>query len=1021
MPFDPKYTQQIDTLKEQKKQQEKDLREMPTGVGSGSPSNSAVKAYTQYEETEQALRDVGNKATKEYWYGVQQKEQEREEGNSGGILMKTLDALNTPLYGVVGATKHALGESDYKSLYDSIQKNITDDKDLFGDVLAKSGAPQAVSAPLGLTLDIMFDPVNWATVGTAALVPRVAKGAIKGGVRGALEGARSSLGRKALTVGRLTGASKTNAYKSLSESILKSSNTYDEIIGRNIDDLVSNNSIGSEYRKRIGEYTKAAIETVPGGESFLKHLSYDNAEWMRLSRVKDAVTRAMGADEQFKGAVKAYFEGKDFVPFVSNPKAKNVVERFPAKGGLSQETDELLEKFLQTDEAKVLSQTTAGGYTEDLANAVDIINNPDYARTSDAAENLRRLVDEDVLMKGQERVTMEELKKIVDSGVMGETGVKWFDSLERKVKDFKIQSRNSDKVYNVGEKLISAYKAHIDTLKLAKVAGSPAAWTNAVLGNITMAHMAGINVTDRLYIQAVKDAKGVLSGRNNSSHILGQLLATSDFSDFIKLNPSAFSRTYGMSSDFLESKYFVESVLQRAKDMGVATADMGFDDVARLIDDAAAELKSVSPSQSARELAKESLQAAKKGVRAPSPLEYAKQKMIDGSIPVDELPTSFFGAELSSSELTKLTDFISKKSVEEGANPIYKVLKPMVNKPIEALEKTAGAYERIDQTNKFALMLYASRDGLTEAELNIVKKFIKLEGSDIIGKTAVDGQMRYKLSGFKSTELANETFLNYSAMPGAVKVLRNMPILGQPFASFMYGMYIKTGKTLVNNPAAFNKVTQTIDEMSGQKSPLERRAIEGDYYSYLDDPAMFRLPLFFEENPMYINLANMIPYYTLNMFTPSQRKYNDTIPDALIELVDRTPFLKDPYGQVLFDYVILPSIIKDSMPESYFGQPVYPAQSSRLERFGFAARTLADSTVPGVAALTGPLMPEWTHEYLPSYRWRQFARASVGKNAYGISTNESAGSRSLRTALGISGVPVQSPINLSFTRSENKD
>jgi len=77
---------------------------------------------------------------------------------------------------------------------------------------------------------------------------------------------------------------------------------------------------------------------------------------------------------------------------------------------------------------------------------------------------------------------------------------------------------------------------------------------------------------------------------------------------------------------------------------------------------------------------------------------------------------------------------------------------------------------------------------------------------------------------------------------------------------------------------------------------------------------MIKLP-FFQENPLYLNVANMIPYYNMNMFAPSERKYNDSLGDKLVSVLDKTPILKDPVGQVMFDYFIQPLIIKDSLPQ----------------------------------------------------------------------------------------------------------
>jgi len=44
------------------------------------------------------------------------------------------------------------------------------------------------------------------------------------------------------------------------------------------------------------------------------------------------------------------------------------------------------------------------------------------------------------------------------------------------------------------EKTIDVYQGFISFFKRGKVGASPTAWTNAIMGNPTMAWMAGINI-----------------------------------------------------------------------------------------------------------------------------------------------------------------------------------------------------------------------------------------------------------------------------------------------------------------------------------------------------------------------------------------------------------------------------------------------------------------------------------------------------------------------------------------------
>jgi hypothetical protein len=255
-------------------------------------------------------------------------------------------------------------------------------------------------------------------------------------------------------------------------------------------------------------------------------------------------------------------------------------------------------------------------------------------------------------------------------------------------------------------------------------------------------------------------------------------------------------------------------------------------------------------------------------------------------------------------------------------------------------------------------------------------------------------------------------------MPAAVRVLRNFPLLGSPFVSFMYGMTLKTGQTLAYNPSAFNKVTFAMNDFGGTKTPLEKKALNTEFYSYLNKPGMFRTP-FLDQNPIYLNLSSMIPYYSLNMFNPTQTQYGDTMPEQLMQYIQSSPIIKDPVGSTLFDYLIQPLILGEAIrPQGQFGQPLYPVDATALEKFGYGARSLGEAYVPNIMSYAGLLTPEAAADYIPSYRWRQLSRAKAGKNPIGISSKESAASRTMRAVFQASGVPVQAPMNTSFTQGK---
>jgi hypothetical protein len=229
----------------------------------------------------------------------------------------------------------------------------------------------------------------------------------------------------------------------------------------------------------------------------------------------------------------------------------------------------------------------------------------------------------------------------------------------------------------------------------------------------------------------------------------------------------------------------------------------------------------------------------------------------------------------------------------------------------------------------------------------------------------------------------------------------------------MYGMALKTGQTLAYNPSAFNKVTFAMNEYGGTKTPLEKKALTGSYYSYLTQPGMFRVPgEFFDKNPIYLNLANMIPYYSLNMFNPIQTTYGNTWKEKLAQTFQTLPVMKDPLGSTLFDYIVQPLILGEAIrPQGQFGQPLYPVDATGIEKLGYGLRSLGEAFVPNVAAYAGAVTPENVAQYIPSYRWRQLALSKYGKNQLGITGKESKSSRFMRTLLQATGILVQAPVD----------
>jgi hypothetical protein len=250
--------------------------------------------------------------------------------------------------------------------------------------------------------------------------------------------------------------------------------------------------------------------------------------------------------------------------------------------------------------------------------------------------------------------------------------------------------------------------------------------------------------------------------------------------------------------------------------------------------------------------------------------------------------------------------------------------------------KRSGDFQKVDQVFKLKDFFRLVRDGISEKELlkmtnNFMATNARIHPEDIYESAWKGGTQYFKIKPDKALDIVNDIYMNYAAMPAFIRTLRALPIVGSPFFAFTYAMLAKTAKTAVNNPAAFNKVNFLLQELSSDKSPLEREAMKSKYYSYLDRPGMVNLGEkvpFFTGHPVYMNLAQMIPYYSLNIINPSERGFNDTIRGQFAGTIDRSPLFKDPVGQLMLDYIILPAIMQDQKPVNAWGAPLYPKDSN---------------------------------------------------------------------------------------------
>ena len=1014
------------------------LSSSPTAFGGENLATSGdISDQESLARINKEIQGLTDTKLKTQWYGTDkmQKSSPTEGESKPGVIGSALDFLSRPLYGVVGAVKHTIGKGS-GSLQQDVADNMVRNKNTFSDVLKTSGVHGSIAAPLGFALDIAMDPVNWATVGTSALIPKIVAGGVKGiqtgeGIgRGLALATKAGVLEKAQTVGKYTPFfRKSDTFGKLGDKAINATNAWEDFSGINAINLATQKGLGvGSYRIGLKEVINKVADAVPGGQGMLKHFVYDPSDWVRQARIKDTLQESLGAGVDLKGVINAKIKGEPIDRFMASAESEmaSKIASTPVKpsgapliidmeGSIDNVTNKDIDLALSKINNVGLGEkvtASAPSMVNNVDDSISIMENPSAYTSVDPIENAMRLASERV--KG-DPITLDEISRIVNSGALDETGVKWFDNMMGGIKNFSINiDKKSDKVISVGKTVMDNYDRAMGIFRAAKVGASPTSWVNAVAGNMVMAHMANGDIGPE-FIARLKQSYDMYRNKSGAAARLDGLLmeagkAMGDenmIRNGILNNKTAAGGTFGDIS-FIHSHDNAEVLLKHAQDSGIVSSSAKADDIRdnlKIAMDELAEIRLKAGTEPVRGLYSEAAKAGKEVTRAD----------------IGAVSTGMVSNEMINSRVTaEMFDHIAKRAAENPSNIAWKVLDFSLN-------KMPSGYEKIDQTFKMATFLRATVDGYTIDQIRKMRHIINITPEELsLGKYSKGldgkslGENRYRLSSETALELANVMYLNYNAMPSAVRVLRNMPIIGSPFVSFMYGMTLKTGQTLAYNPSSFNKVNFAMNDFGGSKTPLEKQSLETPSYSYLKQQGMFRVP-FFNDNPLYMNMASMIPYYSLNMFNPSQTNYGNSTREKLTQAVQSSPLLKDPAGSVIFDYLIQPLILGEAIrPQGQFGQPLYPVDATGLEKAGYATRTLGEAFVPNITSYAGLLTPEAAAQYIPSYRWRQLAMAKEGKNQMGISSKEDPTQRTARTLLNATGIPLQAPVNTSFASGDNQ-
>ena len=1039
------------------------------------------------------------------WYGPSTDVSTEDTAPSDGWLMGGLKALQRPLNAIAGTAQYALGKGTKPSLTENINESMKTGL-TFGNILQQEGVTNRwVQIPLGIALDVMFDPINIATMGSSTLLGGIGEGLVRGaakrgtesGIMGALKAAgtsvESNLARKASTVMNLMpnivkttaklaptvvedGTKFGNAYRNITKGAaegytnlaekvgakaISSAEKYDSLTGKTFESGLNKGFFGAYPAKSIGNKVEDVLRgktTVPGlgflgkatesvdtlgniltkGDKLVNFFKYSPRDASKISESYDAY--------------KKLAESKNFIlentkggaHFINVEEALKQGATFSIPGKIQEGVDGALKSADITMHVKDVVDMGAGIKIYDsLENAKSLIN----SALADA--NLKNLA---------ENINLKDLAENYKVTKMGTTGFQWYDDTIEKLKNLKVGDITQGKMPTVEsvsieadnliknwnsytgvknikplEGLLNGYQQVLSIFKPFKVMLNPGSHVVATLGNFVMGAMMGLPVTDPDFLKSMITANKFINSKLGVEAYKQLLLNdVTNIMGFIDDSPTVFKDVSGVPANLVRNHLSAEQAIldtfnSRTSKTAVLEvirkeADLATDTAVTLED-----LSFYSGTQTkAERLAAEAKlkdRLLKNSIGKPVVPSKTVESMLEktGSIKRSEEQTGYVAGELTPNAnnlwFKEYTKRMATRAVAEPNNPAVQMANFIVN-------RMPAAYEHIDQTNKLGTLIHGMNYGYTKAQLNVISRtvpfaeatdLLKNKAGEIVPALIKNGEKYYRVSGGYASKVATEAFMNYSAMPDFVKMMRAIPF-GAPFFSFPYAMAIKTGKTAINNPAIFNKVGFMLDEMNATRTPQEKMAMEETYNQYLKSPTVMKL-----FGMWNTDVKNFVPFYQMNMLNPSQRNYTgNSFQAQMMKLSDQFPVLNDPVGGVIKDYFLQPWILSGTgeISQGSFGQPVMPnfdvngkpITPSLGTRAGYGARAFGEALTPGVASYLGlPLgwtgiSPE-TINMLPSYGARNLANATQGRSSIGAMTKENTVQKTIRSLFGRTGLP----------------
>jgi len=844
-------------------------------------TRSDLSKDVQLQSLNKQIDDMRSAKLREQWYGKDQIANEDVPKEEPGVFMRGLTALQAPLKAIVGTEKWALGKSN-KGWTDTVVENAGMEGETHGGLLRELGAPRWVSMPLGFMLDVALDPVTWITAGGSSLVGGAWKGLYQGtkkkgleaGLSAAKESAISNIGQTVNTLGRFAGnmpvVRPLQRLGGWGEKLIAKAA---EKGGEEATSGLGNLLVGGAKKYKgliegIGDRATLAAENV---DKLTSTTIYDKLGKGFFTNVNEGKTISGGAEDLIKKYIPKGEEIVDFFKY-SPEQSINVIKArdLAVQAGIKNNillTSKKGEAILKTiDEA-----TSAMNKVVEGADAVK-----DIVAVEDTLENARKLLE-----MSQTDYVLKDLVKAYKVTPVGQTGVKWYDDFISGMKNTtvgdmfgKIGAKKwaedlttfkDVKDWKPAETFFNAYDNFISTFKWAKVAVNPSYYINSMMGNTVMAMMKGLPVEDPEFLKALWNNSKFLRGKKGATYVMDTFFSDANsWLEMMSKDEGLFVHTFGFHPSEISGHHTLEKMLIKSgsseKEV-IQTASSILSELEKTID---SESILGGLERGGHDL---SGKIVKRAIAEKTPsfqtgAERVMKMMESDKKIIEAMKGSSWEsleAEASTNDFKKLKNYFAEN---KDNNPANSIINTLLNKmPVE----------HMDQTFKLTTADYLSRVGVPRSNLLTMSKQGLITKADILPPIKPGGRILYRLTPQKATAIALDTFMDYASMPDAVKVLKALPIVGSPFVSFSYAMLAKTGKTLTSNPAVINKIAFLMKDISDTRSPSEKEALQKKYNQYLNTPTMMKLGGMWNLDP-----KNWLPYLTLNMFNPSDRKYDDT-------------------------------------------------------------------------------------------------------------------------------------------------